>query len=229
MQVKMSKGFGTGDPYESPHNWDCFVQGGDSGIVFSKNGNYETCFIEAFPKDPSCFIRGEGKTVEQADNDAWEKYQKIKVCNHEMERRDRTDGYAYCKHCSYSSTVFDPLTKCCKCNIPTAYTKDYRGNWYCKKHARVKPKNPNPQRFEMFSNGRRVPRVLKKFWKKCATAIFRSEGKNGKVVPKLKFGTHFECDGFILMMDFTGQRKSVIKRALALIAQAKKSKKVNNF
>ena len=71
-------------------------------------------------------------TVLLTEKNAWDKYQKIIVCNHEMERRDRKDGYGYCKHCSYSSMVFEPLTRCCKCGIPTNYCSDYKNNFYCK-------------------------------------------------------------------------------------------------
>lgn len=218
----MSKGFGTGDPYESLHEWDCLVQGGTGGTVFSKSGNYSTCFIEAFPKNPNCFIRGEGKTIQEADDAAWAKYLKIKSCTHEMERRTRTDGYGYCKHCSYSSTVFEPLTKCCKCKEPTAYTYDFRGKWYCKKHSRVKPKDPK-QKADFWGEEKKTPRKLKKLWKKCATAIFRSNGRIGKVIPKLKYGLHFECDGYRLMMDFYKQKENVIKRGLELIGSSKRT------
>ena len=141
MKVRMS----SGPDYDSKYDWDFFCQGGTSGIVLPKGSfdkvfgdeplkglaegmaseeSYRTAFFEAFPKTPSCFLRGEGKTIEEAEEDCWKKYQKVLNCNHEMERRDRTDGYAYCKHCSYSSTVFEPLTKCCKCGKPTAHTKD---------------------------------------------------------------------------------------------------------
>ena len=88
-----------GDPYKCKQNWeeDTFVQCGDKGVVFSKKGGYTTAFFEAYPKKPKCFIRGEGKDVEEAELNAWDKYQKIISCNHEMERRDRVDGYGYSK------------------------------------------------------------------------------------------------------------------------------------
>ena len=161
--------------YELKYDWsedgkNIFVQGGSNGVVFSKTGGYKTAFIEAFPNKPKCFVRGEGKDLAEAEEDCWQKYQKILTCNHEMDRRDRTDGYAFCKHCTYSSTVFEPLTKCCKCGIPTNYTKDFRDKWYCKKHGRTKPKNPNPERWEKWvDNDRRLPRKEKKSYKKAFT------------------------------------------------------------
>ena len=150
--------------YECVYPWDCFCQGGDGGIVFSKKGNYRTAFFEAFPDNPvSCFIRGEGEDIPAAEKSAWEKLESIKKCHpdHEMERRGHTDGYAYCKKCTYSSTVFEPLTKCCKCGKPTNWTPDYRGKWYCREHARHIPKDPN-FKVNISHRSGKIPRKLKK-------------------------------------------------------------------
>jgi hypothetical protein len=82
-------------PYDCLKDWpeDCFVQCGGDGIVFeegsleetfkSEDGllktiatvigsptekkHYRTAFFEAFPKKPSCFIRGEGTTIQEAE------------------------------------------------------------------------------------------------------------------------------------------------------------------
>ena len=77
------------------HPWpdDCFVQGGKSGIVLSKAGNYTTAFVEASPRDPNTFLRGEGSTVEDAEDNAWAKLQQYLSCpsptgDHEYETRD---------------------------------------------------------------------------------------------------------------------------------------------
>lgn len=67
MKVKVSN-WGKSEPeYESKYDWDCYCQAGSNGVVFSKNGNYETAFFEAFPKNPKCFIRGEGANIEEAE------------------------------------------------------------------------------------------------------------------------------------------------------------------
>ncbi len=171
-----------GPPYECKYNWDFFVQCGDSGVVFG-NPSYTTAFFEAFPKSPSCFLRGEGATVEEAEENCWEKWQKVQECSHEMERRGRTDGYAYCKHCSYASTVFEPLTKCCKCKTPTAYSIDYKKNYYCKKHFRFRIKNPNPKKGLFGDIERsRCPRKMKKKLKTKAKIIFSREGYLSKII-----------------------------------------------
>lgn len=227
MKVRMS----SGPTYDSKYDWDCSCQGGSSGIVLpsgsfdkvfggdplngliegmSSKESYTTAFFEAFPNKPRTFIRGEGKTIEEAEESCWQKYQKILICNHEMERRNRTDGYGYCKHCSYSSTVFEPLTKCCKCGETTAYSQDYRGKWYCKKHSRVKPKNPNPSRWEEMDN--RVPRKRKKLLKKCALNKFRNEQIFGTVKFSCKFSKKFTCNNKQFTILFKRQEVEFIKK-----------------
>lgn len=223
-----------GPEYNSNYEWDCFCQGGNGGLVlpsgsFKKIFNedplsglvegvvdeetYITAFFEAFPKKPSCFIRGEGKTIDEAEESAWQKYQKILNCDHEMERRGRTDGYAYCKYCSYSSTVFEPLTKCCKCGEPTSYTTDYKGKYYCKKHSRIKPKNPNPSKWELMRNydERRLPRKYKKLLKKCVKNRFNKDNIFGKVKMTYRLGKTFTCNNKQISLLFSSQEKKLIK------------------
>lgn len=67
------------EPFKCRYNWpeDCYVQCGEFGVVISDNGNYETAFFEAFPKQPKTFIRGEGKSIEEAETQAWREFQKL--------------------------------------------------------------------------------------------------------------------------------------------------------
>lgn len=160
--------------YPLSYDWGFFCQYGGEGIVFSGADTYETAFFEAFPRKPKCFIRGEGKTVEDAEKEAWGKYQKIIICDHEMERRGRTDGYGYCKKCSYSSTVFEALTKCYKCGIPTSYTEDTRGNHFCKKHRRFIPKKYIHKSI-LRGRGKKTSRKLKKNFKKSFLVNMRKK------------------------------------------------------
>lgn len=63
---------------------NCYVQWGDSGIVFTGGkgisedinilSSYVTAFFEAFPRDPDTFIRGEGTTIEEAERKAFAKF-----------------------------------------------------------------------------------------------------------------------------------------------------------
>ena len=165
------------EEYETKNDWQCYCQSGSNGTVFSEGGNYETAFFEAFPNNPRCFIRGEGATIEEAEQQAWGKWQKIQVCKHEMERRNRTDGYAYCKYCSYSAVIFEPLTKCCKCKKPTAYTTGKKGSSYCKRHARLIPK---ALRQKWLHNNKKLPRKLKKVMK-FGVSMLIYEHRYGKV------------------------------------------------
>lgn len=135
------KGF-KGD-YECKKEWDedCFVQCGDSGVVISKDGNYKTAFFEAFPKNPKTFIRGEGETIEEAEEKAWEQLQRYKSCtNHEFERRGYTNGAGFCKHCGlFVSNCFKPSSSCKICGKPTYWISNKNKEWYCKEHADLMP------------------------------------------------------------------------------------------
>lgn len=116
---------------------NCWVQGDNDGIVLTdvsieeaitnpqtaqdvltrKVAHYSTAFFEAFPKDPSTFIRGEGSTLEEAEAACWKQLRTIQACpQHEFERKGRKDGYVYCKKCALSGLFFDPLHPCSGCN-----------------------------------------------------------------------------------------------------------------
>jgi len=122
------------DEYECKQDWpeDCFVQGGGDGIVVSKadfdkafsrldmvrgvlrliakkSAIYHTAFFEAFPESPDTFIRGEGKTVEEAEENAWKQYTKITQCpGHEFEARGYKNGCGFCKRCDlFMANVID--------------------------------------------------------------------------------------------------------------------------
>lgn len=153
------------DMYDCKQNWpsDTFCQCGGDGIVLTGNDSsiekaltdtnealeligtvagaktskkhYRTAFFEAFPKNPQCFLRGEGPTVADAELNAWEKYTKILNCKeHDFERKGRTDGYCYCKKCPLSGSFLDPLTTCKECSIPTTDATDSEGQHYCYHH-----------------------------------------------------------------------------------------------
>lgn len=129
--------------YECKKEWDddCFVQCGDNGVVLSKKGNYRTAFFEAFPKNPKTFIRGEGETIEEAEEKAWKQLEKYRACpKHEFERRDYTNGAGFCKHCNlFVSKCFKPSTTCKICGKPTYWTCNKDNEWYCKEHVHLMP------------------------------------------------------------------------------------------
>lgn len=129
--------------YAVRHPWpeDCFVQGGESGLVISRSGqHYGTAFFEAFPTAPKTFIRGEGKTQEEAEDAAWAKYQRVASGDHEhvFETRGYRNGAGFCTHCGlFQSGVFDLAeigSVCDVCGVGTYYKK-IGEKLYCQEHA----------------------------------------------------------------------------------------------
>lgn len=144
-------------PWECTKDWpdDCFVQCGARGMVFTGNDNsleralttaegaidaltgksehYVTAFFEAFPRDPDTFIRGEGTTIEEAEQKAWDKFQRHLACeNHEFERRGYTNGAGFCKNCGlFKSAAFEPTTECYLCGAKTYYGNTNDSRYYC--------------------------------------------------------------------------------------------------
>lgn len=148
--------------YYPHHDWqDSYVQWNDIGIVFTKEGPYRTAFFEAFPtkefldkkKDIFCgiqfyrckradvetFIRGEGRTIREAEENAWKELQIYLKCpKHEFERRDYENGYGICKYCGMGRCdVIDPIYPCAECGKLTWYHKSKDGKWYCREHAKL--------------------------------------------------------------------------------------------
>jgi hypothetical protein len=128
-----------GSDYECKQKWndETFVQCGASGIVLcEKEDNYETAFFESFPRDPDCFLRGEGHTIEEAEEKCFAKWQNILNCKgHEFESRGRKDDYGYCMHCPLSqSGVLTPAFNCIVCEVPCFGNSDKDDQQYCKEH-----------------------------------------------------------------------------------------------
>lgn len=116
---------------------DLYLQGGENGLVVVRGeGSYRTAFVECFPKDDTVgFIRGEGTTVLEAEEDCWNNYQKAISCKHEWEARDYQNGGGICKHCGqFGAKVFTPEDLglyCRQCDTPTYWHHDKEG-WLCK-------------------------------------------------------------------------------------------------
>ncbi|WP_195391070.1 hypothetical protein [Clostridium perfringens] len=58
-----------GVDYRLVHEWKNWtIHCSNTGIVFNSKGDcYETAFFEVYPKDPDTFIRGQGKTINEAE------------------------------------------------------------------------------------------------------------------------------------------------------------------
>lgn len=125
------------------YDWgDISIQGGENGLVCAGRESYRTAFVEAFPRDPRTFIRGEGKTIREAETNAWNQYHKILSCEqHEFERRGYRNGLGICKHCDYAKKdTFDPLETCNTCGVATYFCVDADNNFYCEDHTSDIPK-----------------------------------------------------------------------------------------
>lgn len=143
-----------GGIYKCKQKWDkqYFMQCGKKGIVVEEDGEYETAFFEVFLSNPKTFIRGEGKTIEDSEKNAWKQLQRYKNCKgHEFERRGLRNGGGYCKHCGlFQADAFNPQEKCSICGMPTYWIKDKYGFWYCKKCTSKIPKETKEDIFKRF-------------------------------------------------------------------------------
>ena len=91
---------------EARHPWPetMLVQGGGQGVVFVRGSgdSSETAFVEAFPA--GTFIRGEGASVEEAEDACWAKYLKVVTCagggeHGPYEARNYENGAGFCTKC----------------------------------------------------------------------------------------------------------------------------------
>lgn len=50
------------------------------------------------------------------------------------DRKCYRNGVAFCVDCNVVRFDLEPLERCYVCDIPTFYTRDCDGRWYCKEH-----------------------------------------------------------------------------------------------
>lgn len=90
--------------YVPQYDWpgDTVVQWGGNGVVLGKK-SYTTAFFEAFPDEnitsSGGFIRGEGKTIAEAENAAYAAFLKETSCNHLWGREHYRNSGQLCRHC----------------------------------------------------------------------------------------------------------------------------------
>lgn len=95
----------TDQPQRQPWPAGCFVQGGTRGVVIASDRDaYRTAFVEAFPRAPKTFLRGEGKTISEAEDACWAQYQRIVTCDGSGEHgpyepRQYRNGAGFCTRC----------------------------------------------------------------------------------------------------------------------------------
>lgn len=128
-----------GPDYDCQKNWptDTFMQCGQKGIVIStkkEKPSYRTAFFEAFPNDPSTFIRGEGSSIEEAEAAAFKKYEKIIACNEHDYKRRLESEHGNCVKCGlFTSNCFPPVHSCSVCQKPEV-NYSFNKNHYCCEH-----------------------------------------------------------------------------------------------
>lgn len=129
--------------FQPIHDWTgSGPQCGDALEYYASGVPKKTpAFFEAFPpieingKTHNVWIRGEGETVEAAEQQCWEWLQKVVAPHeHRMERRNRADGYAFCVICDIGAMCFEPLTACAVCNQPTRFSQSIDERWWCENH-----------------------------------------------------------------------------------------------
>ena len=128
--------------YDSPHDYgDSMVQGGNNGLVVNLKDttkSYRTAFVEAFIDNS--FVRGEGSTIEEADEACWAKIVKQRTClGHEFVPRTYTNGAGFCKHCGYFASGWftgeDLGQLCAVCGDGCLEFRIYKTEqWYCSAH-----------------------------------------------------------------------------------------------
>lgn len=173
--------------FETQHPWpvDCYIQGGSSGVVFSPKGTYGTAFVEVMG-GPVSFLRGEGATVAEAEDAAWDTYRRYQECpGHEYEAGRYDNGAGICKLCgAFGSRIFTPeqLGLFCKvCGVPTFWSR-WEGEVYCEEHA-LDPDMRWSRRQQGESTG---GGQLEELFDKLFTGINRTRTDTGFSNPPLK-------------------------------------------
>lgn len=123
--------------YTCKYDWptDCFVQCGGKGVVIGnqhKKG-YVTAFFEAFPSNN--FIRGEGETVDLAEDAAWKKYQVMATCpEHHFIKSESRKRDAVCECCGFSVKNYYPPEHVCSCCGENSVSLNIDEKYFCFKH-----------------------------------------------------------------------------------------------
>lgn len=139
--VLRSDDYGRAPHHMLIHDWPdgMFAQGGkvnrdDVGMVF----------IEAFPREPATYFRGEGLTYTAAEDSLWARWQAYTACSqHEWETRGYRNGAGFCRQCGlFGSHVFDLVeigSTCAVCKVGTYNTtvpaRNPDGTWNRKEPA----------------------------------------------------------------------------------------------
>jgi hypothetical protein len=118
--------------FEKPtKNWpkDTVAQCGGSEI----DGIGKNCFFEVFFKD--FYVRGEGPTKIEAENNAWNKYMAYESCEHDFKRHSDSQDKGKCTKCGIlKSGIFEIITCCTVCNKKSVTHYSNGIGFTCYKH-----------------------------------------------------------------------------------------------
>jgi hypothetical protein len=151
-----------------------FVQGARGIVLDMRDGTkhltptfVEVCTdsLNADRTGGGTFLRGEGATIEEAEDKAWAIYQRQVGCpsptgSHENETRGYVNGAGFCKHCGrFESNAFSLQeigSVCCLCGDD--YSLEVRDRMVCKRHA-----PPSYQDLTSRSLGQPLPQWIRRF------------------------------------------------------------------
>lgn len=132
----------SGKNYISNYDWNAKSFNADDGNSFLK----PTPFIEVFFED--YHVRGDGSTFEEAEEQAWQKHQKIKNCKGHEFIRKTDSGFGYCKHCNKKTYDLENLQKCTDCGDVAYFYNEY--NPVCSNHfMEIVEKETEPSKFSL--------------------------------------------------------------------------------
>lgn len=134
--------------YTCKYDWptECFVQCGGKGIVMGNQHRkgYVTAFFEAFPFNN--FIRGEGETIDLAEDAAWKKYQVMANCTeHSFKKSESRQRDAVCECCELSVRDYYPPEKECSCCGKSNVSLSIYDQYFCLEHFIEKAEKINYQ------------------------------------------------------------------------------------
>lgn len=134
--------------YTCKYDWptECFVQCGGKGVVMGNQHRkgYVTAFFEAFPFNN--FIRGEGETIDLAEDAAWKKYQVMANCTeHSFKKSESRQRDAVCECCGLSIRDYYPPEKECSCCGKSNVSLSIYNQYFCLEHFIEKAEQLNYQ------------------------------------------------------------------------------------
>jgi hypothetical protein len=165
---------GGGERYKCQHPWpaDSYLQACDAEVVKTggpKNQEEECdAYFEALLLSPDTTIMADAKTIEEAENMAWEKYQKIVNCSeHEFISGGQFNMTGICKHCDLIlQNKFEPTTTCKVCGKVTAHTIGDDSNIhyeeYCEDHCNDRNETNSKSKIINLSNTEYLESLQKK-------------------------------------------------------------------